>query len=280
MDCCELRGVGIQLSKLVPDNAKGKHSVQNSLLNFVARAQGEPQPERLMKTSESNPIATTAVQDIHRENKIETTTTSNVESSLAFPVADVVSREERDTDDDFSLPSASQVDLAVLDELPEDIKKDLIREYQRKGVKLGTVSSAQSNAEHFEPVAGPSNAVEPPIRTAPQLPPEKALSYEGIYKVSDIDASIWSALPDDIKSEIERDIQKRKAEANSPTKAWGAIFNARRSPNKVASKPAKKKGKERFKPKNPTVSKPASTIAVPKASVCLFYLLSCLKMCY
>lgn len=216
--------------------------------------------EPVVETSEINSSANVAALNIHPgQTEPRSTAASSHPSAVVLPIEEL----PVDTDDissHFELPSASQIDLAVLDELPEDIKKDLIQEYQRKGVHLGAGPSNNN-----QPVAGPSHAV---TESVPIRLPEKAMSYEGIHQVSDIDASFWSALPDEIKSEIERDIQQRKTEANSPTKAWSAIFKTRRSPTKATSKPTKRKGKaqERFKPKNPVIPRPAVTVVSKKVA--------------
>lgn len=210
--------MGIQLSKLVPDNlAKGKQPVNNSLLNFVARKRNVVNEEEHVRNS------------VPIEQEIPVVQESNdVEKEIPT----------------FELPSASQIDTDVFNQLPDELKNDIIQEYQRKGLKLNGLFDAQIVVD-TEPVnnhlPGPSHAA-PTNVTSPKRS-IKPVSYDGIEGVTDIDASYWSALPDDIKSEIERDIQIRKAESTSPTKIWKDIFKGKQSPVKANAKLGKRKGK-------------------------------------
>ncbi|KAI9564501.1 hypothetical protein GHT06_008240 [Daphnia sinensis] len=309
VDCRELRGMGIQFSKLVADNvSKGKQPKQNSLLSFVARSKIVPS---------ENPIT------VPPEDVAKTVPSENVAASNAEEPDDEKTEPDKNQDDGkranenarFELPSFSQIDPTVLDQLPDDLKADIIQEYQKQGITLSGMNSPTKN--YPEPVAGPSKAeaengpsfvdsqIDPSVfdqlpddlkndiiqeyqrkgitlsvaksptknltkpaagtsktETAPGSSTtkesvissgtalsEKPVSYDGIEEITDIDASYWSALPDDIRIEIERDIQQRKSETTSPIKGWKSIFKPQRSPVKPAGKTINGKAKAEIKRK-------------------------------
>lgn len=245
-DFRELRGMGVQMSKLVVDNVKGKQlQGQKTLLNFVARSKAPvelppAQPKELERVN----------SDVLEEEKI--------------PLEDEIEGEEQtETVVDrslFELPSASQIDSSVFDQLPDDLKTDILKEYKRKGISIPEGTSSEISDE---PVAGPSRVVA--IEPAAPAQPDQPVSYDGINQISDIDSSYWSALPDEIKQEIERDIQRRKAEAvTSPTKNWGDIFRAKQqqSPTKVV-----RSNKTAAVGKRKTIRSPEKAIEVPISKV-------------
>ena len=238
--------MGIQFSKLVEDNvSKGKQPIQNSLLNFVARS-----------------------RIISSEEVVKTVPNVSERESLD-PRAKKVDKEKKDDIKEtepqpslFELPSASQIDSAVFNELPDDLKNDIIQEYQRKGITLGRVDSC---AIHSSTSAGTSKTertanVIPTSDSAGTSRSNNPVSYDGIEEVTDIDTSYWSALPEDIKTEIERDIQQRKAEATSPNKAWKNIFKPQRSPFKTTVKLGSGKTKTELKRKTKAHVTSKSTI--------------------
>lgn len=219
-------------------------------------------------------------------------------------VEEIAANSPQSTDKDAGnrfWPSLSQIDPSVLNQLPDELKNDIFHEYQRKGVAVDGVRpivEPKKDLGENEPEAGPSNStvskdlaivdkspkndagsyegineisdidssywlalpdeikaeIEKDIqnrksepvsligkskRTEPltdKSPKDGPVTYQGINQVSDIDSSYWSALPDEIKAEIEKDINQRKSEPLSPTKSWNAIFRGRRSPVKAAAK--------------------------------------------
>ncbi len=238
--------MGVQMSKLVVDNVKGKQlQGQKTLLNFVARSKAPvevpPAPPKELEGVNSDVLEE---ERIPLEDKIESEEETEALADRSL----------------FELPSASQIDSSVFDQLPDDLKTDILKEYKRKGISVpGSTSSEISD----EPVAGPSRfaATEPAASAQPDPP----VSYDGINQISDIDSSYWSALPDEIKQEIERDIQRRKAEAaTSPTKNWSDIFRAKQqqSPSKVV-----RNNKTAAVGKRKTNRSPEKVIQVPIAKV-------------
>ena len=118
----------------------------------------------------------------------------------------------------------SDIDSSYWLALPDEIKAEIQNEIHQK----------QSSSEiHAQP--GPSNQKCPTIDDKTTNKKPTKISYEGIHQVTDIDSSYWDALPDDIKAEIQVDIQhtkdKDKAKhpetsniQNSPSKMWSTIF--------------------------------------------------------
>lgn len=307
VDSCELRGMGIQFSKLLADNvSKGKQPKQNSLFTFMSRSKTvttenpvtPTPPEETAKTvppgtavsnaeeSESEKTASNRKQsdekrtndhalfklpslsqidptvldqlpgdlraDIIQEYQRQGITPSGVNSITKTHLEPVAGTSKATAENSSSLPD-SQIDPSVFDQLPDDLKNDIIQEYKRKGITLSVAKSTAKN--NAEPVAGASKAEGEFASSATKisvnttLKSENRVSYDGIEEVTDIDASYWSALPDDIRIEIEKDIQQRKSEATSPIKSWKNIFKAQRSPIKTAGKIVSAKGKVEAKRK-------------------------------
>lgn len=257
------------MTKLVIDNAKGKQlNGQKTLLNFVvSKPVGNPLSENVAECDRETPLAETADD--------RPATPAGVDSSP-------LKREESETAADrslFELPSASQIDSSVLDQLPDDLKSDIFKAYQRKGVHLSTktkdgsleqvtgttkttiladpplttagpsFSAVTPEVPSAYPTAGPSSTITTTASSStaaeagPSSRQDNPMSYGNINQISDIDASFWSALPDDIKAEIERDIVQRKTTAPSPTKNWTDVFRTKQpSPSKISgNKPMKRK---------------------------------------
>jgi DNA-binding transcriptional regulator YdaS (Cro superfamily) len=218
--------MGIQFSKLVEDNiSKGKQPIQNSLLNFVARSR-TILPEEVVTTIPN-------VTELERETLEPSAKTVEKEKGYI--------KETEQRSSFFELPSASQIDSAVFNELPDDLKNDIIQEYQRKGITLSGINSFATNPSTSAGTSkteavNVSSLQVPTSNSAGTSRLKDPVSYDGIEEVTDIDASYWSALPEDIKTEIERDIQQRKTEATSPIKGWKNIFKPQRSPIKATAK--------------------------------------------
>ncbi len=236
--------MGIGFSKLVSDNlSKGKQPIQNSLLNFVARVKTTsiqdvvPSATVMESTDEDIAAISSVVLESCREEK-------------SFPSSvpgKTIKDEERKTERTLcELPSASQIDSTVFNELPDDLKNDIIQEYQRKGIPISGFGAVPHNREMAAGESSITNKAGPSLASPHSSGTSKTdtpVSYEGIDQITDIDASYWSALPDDIKAEIERDIQQRKAESTSPKKEWKSIFKGKRSPVRTASKLGNRKTK-------------------------------------
>lgn len=255
--------MGIQLSKLVPDNsAKGKQPLQNSLLNFVSRAKPTFSSDNFTNHITEVVEVTDPLPIIAPSVPSTVLGVSNVNSEFGIPDMVVQEEEESSKTSIFELPSVSQIDSTVFNQLPDDLKRDIIKEYKRKGIALNGIEC--TNLDDPEPVAellrnnvaGPSN-VRPSSNVERKSRSDNPVSYDGIEQVTDIDASYWSALPDDIKAEIESDFQQRKKEATSPVKGWKNIFKAQQSPTKPISKPTKRKikGQDQSKAKGQPVAR-------------------------
>lgn len=185
-----MRGVGIQLSKLIVDNAKGKQlsSSNNTLLNFVSRHTGEKlpapaptshpeqmesEPVRVLKTdtgqiSESDPVQIP-------ESEVVPVTESDavrIPESVALPLE---SPEEESVNNRsfFELPSATQIDSSVFDQLPDDVKNDIRQEYLRKGISIRGIT----------PIVESESNPNIVLKVAEKLPQNVPVSYEGIHQV-------------------------------------------------------------------------------------------------
>lgn len=179
------------------DNVKGKQlSNSNTLLGFVSRK------------AEANVV--TKLPEMKQVGQVETDRSQLKDKGAANRSS-------------FELPSLSQIDPSVLDQLPDQLKNDIFDEYQRKGVAVDGIRpivELKKDLVENEPKAGPSKTTVPSgvskrVAIEDKSPKKDALSYEGISEISDIDSSYWLALPDEIKAEIEKDIRNRKSEPAS-----------------------------------------------------------------
>ena len=155
VDCCEMRGLGIQLSKLIVDNVKGKQlsSNNNTLLNFVSRhAPEKPAAIHQLKQPE--------VEAVEIPESVAPPTESPEEES-------VTNRSY------FELPSATQIDSNVFDELPDDVKNDIRKEYQRKGISIRGITRIVESE--------PDPDIVP--KATKKSPENVPVSYEGIRQV-------------------------------------------------------------------------------------------------
>ena len=172
-----MRGVGIQLSKLIVDNAKGKQlSNNNTLLNFVSRHTGEKPPILHQEQPESENVQCTDTEPVQipeSENvPIPKSETVSVGESVV-PPKESTEEESANNRSYFELPSATQIDSSVFDQLPDDVKNDIRQEYQRKGISIRGVTpivESESNPEATSKATNKSN-------------PNAAVSYEGIHQV-------------------------------------------------------------------------------------------------
>ena len=256
--------MGIGLSKLVSDNlSKGKQPIQNSLFNFVARAKTTQTHALVSAVVPCTTVLESTEESAASKVPSEYTDKEHVESFHIGAVKPIEENEEKKAERiQFELPS--QIDAAVFNELPDDLKNDIIQDYQRKGITINEIVSTVRAEEPLKTfVAGPSLRVpDYGLQETGRVGTSRVdnpVSYDGIDQITDIDASYWSALPDDIKAEIERDIQQRKAESTSPKKEWENVLKGQRSPVKTVGKFGKRKTKaqETLKSKiQPTVKVP------------------------
>ena len=75
-------------------------------------------------------------------------------------------------------------------------------------------------------------------------------SYEAIRSLEDVDPDCWEALPEEIRAELKRDLERQQQQQHqqqqqtSPSKDWNAIFRGaanggRRAPPRTKLPPAK-----------------------------------------
>jgi len=223
VDCCEMRGIGIQLSKLIVDNVKGKslagsNSNNNTLLNFVSRANGEKLAEDIPQLpfapiAESSSSSSSTKEEILNclELPCATATATATTTATATATDDITtedigqlsiapigeSQKKEEWLNCLELPSATQIDSSVFDELPDELKNDIRNEYQRQGVSISGITVLNTAADVVDVVS--------------ETPKNVPVSYDGIHQVSDIDSSYWLALPDEIKAEIQNEIHQKQS---------------------------------------------------------------------
>ncbi|EIN07940.1 hypothetical protein PUNSTDRAFT_135458 [Punctularia strigosozonata HHB-11173 SS5] len=174
----ELRGIGIQIQKLqkvaqsVPDQGQGKLFFPPAAAMPINQAkQGQPPPAApptvVLPPSQNDEVIMIDVPD-----KAEA---ALKDANLPVPAVPV------------DLPSFSQVDRSVFDALPDDVRKELQAEYQRRSVSpLKEV--AMKN-----------------IKTSIPAAPVDLPSF------SQVDRSVFDALPDDVRKELEVEYKRRSA---------------------------------------------------------------------
>lgn len=127
LDPKELRGISIQIQKLEKSSAASTIETGQAVLPFKSKAAAKPTP---MLHAESANIVTKedkapaiVVQPPSQDDDIQI-----IESPLAAQAKPVMKPEV------FDLPSFSQVDLSVLQALPDDVRQELEGEYKRRSV--------------------------------------------------------------------------------------------------------------------------------------------------
>lgn len=280
------------------DNAKSRQPAQNSLLNFVARGktttttedqkkfndnEGDFNEEAAKSSEAKQPLPKVSSKEKQwkkiptNENKINLAT--NAPDLSKTPEASSSSAKENNSDSySADLPSASQIDSSVLNQLPDDIRRDILCHYEKQGISFkdlpgknvekecpednrGAEPSAAYGKNYSEDQPGPSNSnvVSKENQATEEVNMETnsvpSAGYEGIKRISDIDASFWSALPEDIKAELAlelehpRDIQEPISPDN---KCWKNLLKPTKSPlkpGKVPKSPLKTTSKQGVKRK-------------------------------
>ncbi|KZT11147.1 DNA repair protein [Laetiporus sulphureus 93-53] len=139
----ELRGIGIQIQKLEKADGETASDVGQAVLPFKPKASDEKEAPTALEPAEDKAAGNPAIvvqppsQDDDEIQIIDLTETEV--PSIKAEVAD--------------LPSLSQVDMAVFDALPEDVRKELEIEYSRR-------SATPVLAEHPARSRSPSMPVE------------------------------------------------------------------------------------------------------------------------
>jgi len=134
----------------------------------------------------------------------------------------------------------SDIDSSYWLALPDEIKAEIEQEIQQQKIVPGSSSETCSRKPNEkEPPAGPSHKTSP-NKNGP-------VSYKGIHQVSDIDSSYWDALPDEIKAEIQMNIQQQKPAEPSTSRSntWSAIFKSRGTSKTKNEKKEEDKRKKR-----------------------------------
>ncbi|RMX65532.1 hypothetical protein DD238_004915 [Peronospora effusa] len=197
----ELRGVGVQATKLVSHTQSvNKRSGQL----FKAWLTDSAQPPAILPSSHS-PRVPTASEQVERERKTKDELEGNVNRN------------------DFTATTFSQIDTGVLEELPEQLKREILASYGR-GAPSRTVQTS-----HQLPPKRKTNGKAPLRRRHParnifdsksnsRLARAVHASFEESKKVdalndvrmSQVDSEVYYSLPFAIRNEIDRYAKKRK----------------------------------------------------------------------
>ncbi|XP_064643309.1 DNA repair protein REV1-like isoform X2 [Lineus longissimus] len=307
----DLRGIGIQVQRLEPISKKSEKQARQNILNFLAPKSKTTSPSAASNSSFTAPSSSTSKLVPSASDEVKTNTVpsdshiggaaDNVEaernrkelavSSLPplpsmSPVMQGPSRSSLATPErslsaspTCYFPSPSQIDPAVLRELPPDIQAQITSEmkaYKRK--KESTKQTAGGSQE-----AGCSHWESDPTVPMDDEPASREISSSPIVELpsfSQVDQSCFNALPGDIQAEL---VGAYAAEKNKATHVvtrqkqdsivqdinktrpvqlvWkhGAEKSPSKSPKKKSPQkksPSPKKGSPKFKvPRGRAVSK-------------------------
>ncbi|KAF1983600.1 DNA repair protein [Aulographum hederae CBS 113979] len=171
----ELRGIGVQMTKLEPLKPNQTDGSQRRLQFKVPDSKPSNPPAPLVSKGEDDPIQDDVVTP--RKPKAHP---NHIGFGLSQLYSNSPSRKPLNTlGTQFLLPS--QVDPKVLAELPEDIRAKL--------------------AKHTETPVSKQNARARPA--SPSLQPQSTSSILNLPNQSQLDPSILAALPADVRAEIE-----------------------------------------------------------------------------
>lgn len=238
----ELRGIGIQIQKLEKVSAVPEVESGQALLPFK-RA-----------TSPKKAREETAPVDI--AIRVEPPSQPTEEAPPAKPAANQV----------FDLPSFSQVDMSVFEALPDDVRKELEREYKRRSVTPVVPPAPRSRSPSVKPPFKPkfkisvkgtkspnlkritrqlaprSRSSIPAAKTKlfgmPTSSPAVKVTIEELRRL-DIDPTVFYMLPVSLQSEQLAMMRQKKAPGGS-----GLAFGSQRKAikaNKIKGNPIPKK---------------------------------------
>ncbi|EJD46175.1 DNA repair protein [Auricularia subglabra TFB-10046 SS5] len=153
-----------------------------------------------------------------------------------------------------SVPTYSQIDQSVLDELPEDIRREYEEEFKRNQRAAKAVSAQAKLVSQETPGAGPSQIASPPPPAARPRANSTAFSssrssiarpaveddvFSGgsgntlsVPSFSQIDQSVFADLPEDIRREYEAEWEREKTreEAGTSTTSFSRARSAQPMP--------------------------------------------------
>ena len=141
-----------------------------------------------------------------------------VAKSNPMLVSDISLRSQlpmRKIDDDGGILSPSKVDLNVIDELPENIRNEIIIEMRRSG-QISRHNQTKQNTNIYENKLINNNQVKSSAVATKRTMAENAEScadsgYQCLLSPSQLDQSFLRALPDDVKQDVLKDAETIKS---------------------------------------------------------------------
>lgn len=214
----ELRGIGVQMTKLEPIKAAlgGRVDGSQKRLQFQFGIPTEPKIEP-QEDPITDDIETPKKQRIRDVNQ----------SAVPFSLLNSKSPSRRPLNTlgtQFVLPT--QVDPKVLAELPEDIRAKLTRQMDAKATFKTMKADDSRKADNQSPASSP-----PPAASAASSPAAQSPS-DNVH----MDAGFLDSLPEDIRAEVEAMYLQR-----SPRKQALGSLSLLRSPRKNRTTPAQRK---------------------------------------
>ncbi|EQC29887.1 hypothetical protein SDRG_12431 [Saprolegnia diclina VS20] len=207
--CTDIRGIGIQASKLRKANGTGDAPpsvAPNGLDQWVRRAiETPPQPPPATTPTPPRPSTTTSTRPRPDPlalslSQVDHDVLETLPRELRDEILTSLPKSRRTGAPEKQWPSSySQIDTDVLSELPPSIQQE-IRQTFRKPAQLRDVSVKRKPAALASGV--PPRPPKRPTRSPPRRAPSPARRVPSPPPLSQIDASIWDELPPSIQDEL------------------------------------------------------------------------------
>jgi len=227
----DVRGMGIQVSKLTEKNASASVKNSRSLFDFMKpqTSDNESVNELTALPSEVENAENNrgpSVPESREENKLPPLPRFSPQTAKQNRHSESEKR-LGDLGESLYLPSPSQIDPAVFEALPEDIRRSIEKSYAARNQKISlNRTGRQEEEEENEPQRLPQrkNTRSKQWKTASKpariLFEENALPETAPQTASDllpspsqIDPEFLAALPDDVRQEIEQHYKRKDSHA-------------------------------------------------------------------
>ncbi|XP_033103900.1 DNA repair protein REV1-like [Anneissia japonica] len=232
---CDMRGVGVQINKLVPESGEVRHPAAigtKSLKDFVTIGDKKPSeihipdvrpqvkksmPKTIMnflqkQPKQNNDILKPMPEVVHKSGaRIKQSVIIQEENPLPkFPtMSPSLPKEEPAKKSDFYPSSVSEIDTSVLDALPPDIRLQIQNSFLTKKLDVNQKIPLTSTPVHLK-----STAVDPmqdqPTTSRAVMKYDRECSFTQREELLDLDPSVLKELPEDIVQELMANQQKLK----------------------------------------------------------------------
>lgn len=224
----DMRGMGIQVSKLVDKSANADNKNSRSLFDFLkpqatSAAEVLPGPTAIENRVEHEQVSGDLKSPENEQSKVPPL--PRFSPQIAEGARNTASRRSLgDLDESLYLPSPSQIDPSVLEALPEDIRRSIERSYAARNQKMLRIHDGKE--EQGEPGSRPQPQQKATTnRQSKTLPKPSRLQFEEnpsngtaqwisdlLPSPSQIDPEFLVALPDHVRQEIEQAYKGRDLE--------------------------------------------------------------------